>query len=138
MPLFSIIIPTYNRASLLPHTLNSVWGQSFSDFEVIVVDDGSTDATHQLLSGYQGRLRVFPQNNRGPGAARNLGASRASGDYLAFLDSDDVWLPWTLETYRRVISRSQRPAFIAGKPFRFRAEKELAGIPRGDAEAQTF
>ncbi len=125
MPLFSVIIPAFNRKALLGVALESVFAQTFSDIEIMVVDDGSTDGTRDYLASLGGRHRVFTQANLGPGSARNLGASHAAGEYLAFLDSDDVWFPWTLEIYRQVIESGQRPAFIAGKPLRFHNQEEL-------------
>src|SRR6266849_1500345 len=96
---FSIVIPTYNRAQLLAHALESVWRQRFRDYEVIVVDDGSNDETQAYLHGLNNKVRVIRQENRGPGAARNIGAHQAHGDYVAFLDSDDLWFPWTLDVF---------------------------------------
>src|ERR1051325_3423580 len=125
MPLFSVIIPTFNRASLLLSTLNSVFAQRFSDFEVIVVADGSTDQTMDYLQSLGKRVFVFQQPNKGAGAARNLGAAHAKAEYLAFLDSDDLWFPWTLEVYRQVIEEHCAPSFIAGKPYIFSSEEQL-------------
>ena len=122
---FSVIIPTYNRAALLREALESVFKQKFSDFEVIVVDDGSTDGTEETLRAFAGKIRCFGQRNRGPGAARNLGAARAEGKYLAFLDSDDLLFPWSLDVYDDVIRAHNWPAFIAGKPKVFRESAEL-------------
>jgi GT2 family glycosyltransferase len=96
-PIVSVIIPTYNRWPLVGDAIDSVLAQSYGDFEVIVVDDGSTDYTVQQLSGFGSRLRVLQQRNRGVSAARNLAARQARGKYLAFLDSDDLWLPEKLE-----------------------------------------
>ncbi|RBP45315.1 glycosyl transferase family 2 [Roseimicrobium gellanilyticum] len=124
--LFSVIIPTYNREQYLRDTLASVLQQTFNDFEIIVVDDGSTDGTVAYLSSLKGKLTLIQQSNAGPGAARNLGMQHATGEYLAFLDSDDLWFPWTLETYAEVIRTASKPAFIAGKPLLFRSEAELA------------
>lgn len=138
MSLFSLIIPTYNRAELLRVTLESVFAQTFADYEVIVVDDGSTDGTRSYLVSLGGRIQVFTQSNQGPGAARNLGASHAAGEYLAFLDSDDVFFPWTLETYGKVIEQWKRPAFIAGKPLRFQAEDELSAVVRDEMQMEAF
>lgn len=126
MPIFSVIIPTFNRAQLLAETLASVFAQRFSDYEVIVADDGSTDGTTELLASYGDRLTVVRQANGGPGAARNLAAQSAAGSYLAFLDSDDLWFPWTLDVYASiVIGDSQAPVFVAGKPAVFREKAEL-------------
>lgn len=92
-PLVNVIIPTYNRASMLTAAVDSVLAQTFPDFEVIVVDDGSTDETLDKLSAYGDRVRVISQQRRGVAAARNTGARAANGRYLAFLDSDDRWVP---------------------------------------------
>jgi glycosyltransferase involved in cell wall biosynthesis len=100
-PEFSVIIPAYNRRALLIETLNSVWQQTFADFEVIVVDDGSTDGTAEYLGSLGAKVQCVMQDNFGPGAARNRGLEIANGRYVAFVDSDDVWFPWTLETMRR-------------------------------------
>jgi len=113
MPLFSIIIPTFNRAALLREALASVARQTFRDFEVIVVDDGSSDETEQVVASCGMPVNFLRQENRGPGAARNLAIQKAQGQYIAFLDSDDQWFPWTLDTYHRIID-DQRPVFMSG------------------------
>jgi len=92
-PTVSVIIPTFNRWPLVGDAIDSVLAQNYGDFEVIVVDDGSTDGTVQQLSRFGSRPRVLQQPNRGVSAARNLAARHARGSYLAFLDSDDLWLP---------------------------------------------
>jgi glycosyltransferase involved in cell wall biosynthesis len=91
--LISVIIPTYNRAFCLERAISSVLAQVGADFELIVVDDGSTDGTRELLKPLvvTGRLRYLAQPNRGVSAARNLGIRAAQGSWLAFLDSDDEW-----------------------------------------------
>jgi glycosyltransferase involved in cell wall biosynthesis len=91
-PAVSIIIATYNRAPLLPQTLDSIFAQSFENYEVIVVDDGSTDDTREMLARYGKRIHYVHQENRGPSAARNLGARIAQADWLSFQDSDDLVL----------------------------------------------
>ena len=95
--LVSVIIPTYNRWPMLGQAVESVLAQTAGGYELIVVDDGSTDETRCRLADYGSRLTVLTQRNRGVSAARNLGASRASGGYLAFLDSDDLWHPGKLQ-----------------------------------------
>jgi cellulose synthase/poly-beta-1,6-N-acetylglucosamine synthase-like glycosyltransferase len=122
---FSVIVPTFNRVDLLFGTLESVFGQRSTDFEIIVVDDGSTDGTMKYLQSLGEHVRIFQQPNRGAGPARNLGARHAHGRYLAFLDSDDLWFPWTLQVYHDVIRRHQEPSFIVGKPYVFSDEPEL-------------
>ena len=89
----SVIIPTYNRAHLLPRCLDSVLAQDYPPSEVIVVDDGSTDSTLSLLQDSYPGIRVIPQQNKGVSAARNAGIGAAESDWLAFLDSDDTWFP---------------------------------------------
>ncbi len=138
MPLFSVIIPSFNRAALLISALNSVTAQRFTNFEVIVVDDGSTDRTHEFLKPFGERLLVLCQSNRGPGAARNLGARHARGTYLAFLDSDDLWFPWTLETYRDVILKHGAPSFVAGRPYRFSDPSELNKVRNNSIQIEQF
>jgi len=102
-PLFSVVIPSYNRASLLPEALGSVASQTCDDYEVIVVDDGSTDNTKEVVESHKLPVRYVYQKNQGAGAARNRGIAEARGEYIAFLDSDDTWLPWKLEVQRGVL-----------------------------------
>lgn len=93
-PTVSVIIPTYNRAPLVAEAVASVLAQTWTDYELLVVDDGSTDATLEVLAPFRDRLRLLQQpENRGVSAARNRGAQEARGEWLAFLDSDDLWLP---------------------------------------------
>jgi glycosyltransferase involved in cell wall biosynthesis len=92
----SVIIPTYNRVGCLREAVDSVLSQGFRGFELIVVDDGSTDETPQLLREYGDSIRVLRQENRGVSAARNAGIAAGRGELIAFLDSDDIWLPGKL------------------------------------------
>ena len=91
-PLVSVIIPTYNRWPLVREAIESVLAQRFRDFELIVVDDGSTDGTVGELGSFGGSLRLVRQQRKGVAAARNAGVRLARGRYIAFLDSDDLWL----------------------------------------------
>ena len=93
LPLVSVIIPTFNRGWVVREALDSVLEQDYRNFELIVVDDGSTDDTGSILSSYGQRLKVITQPNRGVSAARNRGIAAARGDLIALLDSDDYWLP---------------------------------------------
>ncbi len=98
--LVSVIVPTYNRAYCLARTVDSALSQTHGNVEVVIVDDGSTDGTEALVQakyGLEPRVRYYRQSNTGISGARNAGLLRARGDYVALLDSDDVWLPWKLE-----------------------------------------
>ncbi len=97
-PCVSVIIPTYNRAGIIEEAVDSVLAQDYEDFELIVVDDGSTDNTSEVLVPYGDDVRVLFQENSGVSAARNRGIAEASGKLIAFLDSDDLWLPQKLST----------------------------------------
>ncbi|MGM0452831.1 MAG: glycosyltransferase family 2 protein [Thermodesulfobacteriota bacterium] len=97
-PLVSVILPTYNRAWTVADAIDSVLAQEYDNFELIVVDDGSTDDTVALLAGYGDQIRVVSQDNRGVSAARNRGIEAAEGELLAFVDSDDYWLAGKLRT----------------------------------------
>ena len=110
MPEVSVIIPSFNRAHMLGDAVRSVLGQSFTDFELIVVDDGSTDDTAGVLGSWAGRLEVIKTRRRGVSASRNLGAEHACGRWLAFLDSDDLWLPEKLELQLEAYHR--QPDFL--------------------------
>ena len=92
-PTVSVIIPTYNNAAYLAEAIESVIAQTFRDIEIIVINDGSTDQTDQVMSAYLNRVVYIRQTNLGPSAARNRGITQAQGKYLAFLDADDIFLP---------------------------------------------
>ncbi|UCH20443.1 MAG: glycosyltransferase [Deltaproteobacteria bacterium] len=92
-PIVSVIIPTYNRSGMLTEAIDSVLAQDFTDFELIVVDDGSTDDTPRILKAYGAKIKVIAQRSAGVSAARNRGIAASSGRFIAFLDSDDLWLP---------------------------------------------
>lgn len=96
-PLVSVIIPFFCHKEWLQEALVSVFNQTFSDFEVILVNDGSKEDINDLLRKFEGRIHYFEQENQGPAAARNFGISKATGKYIAFEDSDDIWEPTKLE-----------------------------------------
>jgi glycosyltransferase involved in cell wall biosynthesis len=106
----TIVLPTYNRCRLVCRAIDSVLDQSYHAYELIVVDDGSTDATADRLASYGDRVTVIKQANRGVSAARNAGIQAASGEYIALLDSDDVWLPQKLE--RQIAFFKTRPQAV--------------------------
>lgn len=104
-PLVSAIIATYNRADIVGEAIESILGQTYKNMEVLVVDDGSTDGTHEALRRFGNRIRVVRQENAGPGAARNRGIEVARGELIAFLDSDDIWMPTKLERQVRLLEK---------------------------------
>jgi len=144
MPFFSIIVPTYNRADLIGLTLRSVLAQEFADFELLVVDDGSTDDTAAVVARHADpRLHYLPKENAERGAARNYGLARAQGEYVLFLDSDDRLHPIHLATLHTAITgRAPRPNFIATK-YDFdragqRRPSDLAALPAGPLGLEFF
>lgn len=108
----SVIIPTFNRAQLLLQAIESVLQQTYRDFEIIVIDDGSTDDTAHCVGRFGSAVRYTRQENRGVNAARNRGLSMSSGRYLALLDDDDLWLPWKLGEQVRVLDGHPDAAFV--------------------------
>ncbi len=101
--LVSVIVPTFNRAALCKRAVESVLSQTYRNLEVIVVDDGSVDDTRAKLAGLDERVKYLWQSNAGVSSARNRGIESAQGEFLAFLDSDDSWLPWKLESQLAVL-----------------------------------
>ncbi|QDH79805.1 glycosyltransferase family 2 protein [Echinicola soli] len=126
MPLISVIIPTYNRANVLPRAIKSVVDQTYTDWELIIVDDGSNDETKSVVDQFlfDERINYVYQENKGVSAARNYGAEKASGEYLIFLDSDDELLPYSLLKYAEKISKGF-PLIVFSKYFK---GKEVRGI----------
>jgi glycosyltransferase involved in cell wall biosynthesis len=105
-PLVSTVIPTYNRAHVIGEAVESALGQTYPNTEVIVVDDGSKDDTLERLKSYGDKVRVISQANAGPAAARNRGIAAARGDFVAFLDSDDLWLPEKIKQQVALMERA--------------------------------
>jgi glycosyltransferase involved in cell wall biosynthesis/LmbE family N-acetylglucosaminyl deacetylase len=97
MPKVSVVIPTYNREDYIAETIQSVFNQTFSDWEIVVLDDGSMDQTRQVVEKFGDRVKYVYQQNAGETAARNAGFAHAAGEYISFLDSDDIMLPHNLE-----------------------------------------
>jgi GT2 family glycosyltransferase len=110
---FSVVIAAYNAASTLGEAIGSVLAQTHQDFEVIVVDDGSSDGTAAVAAGFADdkRIRVHSQDNAGPSAARNRGIALARGEYVSMLDSDDLWLPNYLVEMGRALEKSPKAGF---------------------------
>lgn len=109
----SIIIPTFNRRDYITIALDSVRVQTYKDYEIIIIDDGSSDDTKEVLKPYQENVRYFYQDNRGIPATRNKGIREAKGDFIAFLDSDDHWLPEKLERQIECFSKHPHYGMVA-------------------------
>jgi len=114
-PLVSVIIPTYNRAAYLQKALQSVKEQTYQTLEIIIIDDGSVDDTRKMLENYGGELHYFYQENRGISGARNAGIRRAHGEYIAFLDSDDFWLPDKTEQQLAIFKQHPEYGLVASR-----------------------
>jgi glycosyltransferase involved in cell wall biosynthesis len=114
----SVVVPLYNKAAYISRCLRSVSAQTYRDFEAIVVDDGSTDGGDRILDTIsEPKLRVLRQANAGPGAARNRGLREARGEYVAFLDADDEWLPEYLATSIRALDQTPNAAAVTSSYF---------------------
>ncbi len=157
-PRITVVIPTRNRAEFLPGAVASALQQTVTDLEVVVVDDGSTDstpATCRALASVDPRVRVLAQEHRGPSAARNTGLAAARGEWVAFLDDDDLWLPEALATLLQATSSSTEavaclawrffceapgPSWdaVLGDPLRFRLEPWPPGNPPDPAYLRDF
>jgi glycosyltransferase involved in cell wall biosynthesis len=129
----SVVIPTYNRAALLLEAIDSVLRQTLPVREVIIVDDGSSDGTPELVRGRYPQVRVLTQKNGGPSAARNLAIREAQGAWLAFLDDDDVWLEQKIELQWREIRSWPRAAIAYCADFA--VDERLAILRRRDMDA---
>ncbi len=141
MPLFTVIIPSYNRAALLRLTLKSLAAQTFTDYEAFVLDDGSTDATPEVFKEFSGRpgwhFVRFEQNRR-QGGCRNYAMERAAGEYVTFLDADDLWLPRRLEKFAELVRRNPAAGFVFSNGYILREGRltgkffdEARAVPRG-------
>ncbi len=130
----SVIIPVYNRASLIGSTLDSLRTQTLPPKEIVVVDDGSTDDTPGMVERYAGKfpeagLRLVRQENAGPSAARNRGLALAQGDLLAWCDADDLWLPRKLEKQVQRLGEDPQAAGVYCRMFKFQSDLDDLGRP---------
>ncbi|TYS59867.1 glycosyltransferase [Sutcliffiella horikoshii] len=110
--LVSVIIPCFNSEKWIIETIDSVLNQTYSNIEIIVVDDGSTDNTKDVISNYSKRIKYIYQQNKGPSVARNLGIKKSKGKYVAFLDSDDLWESNKLEKQVEFLENNQNIALV--------------------------
>jgi glycosyltransferase involved in cell wall biosynthesis len=122
---FSVIIAAYNRENYIRQTVDSVLSQEFKDYEIIVVDDGSTDRTYDMLQTYGERIRVIRQANKGSEMAYRAGVLQSNGEYMAFLDSDDIYAPYALATYDKIITVLDHPPLIIGSDKRLQDTREI-------------
>ena len=136
--MFSIIIPLYNKAVYIEKALQSVFNQTFEKFEVIVVDDGSTDNSLQVCRdvarNVSTEVRIIEQQNSGVSTARNNGVKIAKYDYIAFLDADDWWKPTFLEEMKMLITEFSEGALYASSYFKVKGDKNISaqiGVPDG-------
>ena len=127
-PKVSVIIPTYNRAHLIKDAVESVLNQTYQDFELIVIDDGSTDNTKEVLAVYKDKLTYIYQDNQGRSSARNHGIKLVQGEYIAFLDSDDVWFLDKLERQVPVLE-SAPPDVVLVHGYKCIVDKNLQPVP---------
>lgn len=128
LPRVSVIIPAFNAAGCVRRAVDSVLGQSFQDVELLVVDDGSTDATRAILAEYGNRVRLLARENGGPAAARNHGLHHARGEYVAFLDADDYWIAEKLERQVELLDTQPAVGFCSTAT----QVVDSAGRPAGD------
>lgn len=125
MPTVSVICPAYNAAAFIEPTLQSVFGQTYQDFDFIVVDDGSTDNTRQILEKYADKIRYVYKENGGQSSARNVGIKLAQGKYIALIDHDDLWLENKLELQVREIETSRDIDMVTCGCIFFRDDRDL-------------
>lgn len=130
----SCIIPTYNSARFIAETIDSVFAQTVGMYEVLVVDDGSTDDTKSVVDSFEGRVRWLRQENSGPGAARNNGVRNTTGDFIAFLDSDDIWTPDKTEKQLARFAARPELGVCFGELFNFRTDTENGRFRDGYTE----
>lgn len=98
-PLISVILPVYNGENFIAQAVNSVLSQEHEALELIVINDGSTDHTEQILKQFEGKITCINQENSGPSKARNAGVEAAKGEYIGFIDADDIWVPGNLDVH---------------------------------------
>lgn len=119
MPQVSVVLPAYNSALFIQQTIASITAQSFEDFEIIVVDDGSIDATAEIAAAQDPRVRVVQQHNQGIAVARNVGISHARGEWIAFMDHDDLWHPQKLKAQCAVLESDFGCGIVYGEFLRW-------------------
>lgn len=138
---FSVIIPTYNRSNFISKSINSVIRQSYDDWELIIVDDGSTDNTKKVVESFvkkDARIKYLYQENKERSAARNLGIASSSGDWICFLDSDDYFLEGHLESFYQLINLNKIKRGIISSGLLFKEDEELIKKPFLDSNVDNI
>ncbi len=124
-PLVSVVIPAYNSEDYIAEAIDSVISQTYSDYELIVVNDGSKDATKSVISEYKKQITIINTPNHGVSVARNIGILAANGEYIAFLDSDDVWHPEKLEIQVNYLNKNQDVLMVCNGRIKFMDTEEI-------------
>jgi len=137
-PKISVIIPTHNRAHLVCETIDSVLTQTYTNYEIIVVDDGSTDNTKEVLERYGKKIRYFYQENQGQATASNYAVRQSKGDYLAFIDDDDLWLPEKLEQQVKVLEKYPDLHLVCSDCYALRENGNLVRWNKKKTKEDTF
>lgn len=122
----SVVIPAYNAAGFIRRTIDSVLAQTYKDFEIIVVDDGSTDNTGEIVKSYGAKVKYVYQQNARDAAARNTGIKEAQGQWIAFLDHDDEWLPEYLHSHVDLIGKHTQLRWCGSNRYRFDGKRRTA------------
>ena len=134
--MISVVIPAYNAGRFIRRTIDSVLGQTFADYELIVVDDGSTDNTGEIVKSYGSKVRYIYQQNAGDGPARNTGIAAANGEWVAFCDHDDEWLPEKLQLQMDMLNKHPDLRWCAGNFYnQSGSRKTLAAEPAAISRA---
>lgn len=138
MPKVSVIIPTYNRGQYITQALDSVLSQTYHDYEIIVVDDGSTDNTQEILKKYDGKFKSIIKENQGISKTRNRGIEESTGEYIAFLDSDDYWAPEKLEEQVKVLDRYPNVGIVYSRMPIINGRGEKIGMKPAGVSGKNF
>jgi len=130
----SVIIPTYNNEKYISKAIDSVLSQTYQNFSIIVIDDGSTDNTKQILTRYQEKITYIYQENQGVSVARNTGIHNSNSDYIAFLDSDDEWLPRKLEMQVGILDKKKNIGLVHSNDIRISEDGKILYIDKPKAK----
>ncbi|MFC0779303.1 glycosyltransferase family 2 protein [Flavobacterium sp. HJSW_4] len=138
MAFFSVVIPLYNKADHIENTIKSIFDQTFIDYEIIIINDGSTDASEATVRRFNdNRIQIFNQKNQGASVARNLGIEKSSGRFIAFLDADDYWFPNHLEELHKLIVDFPNCGLYCSR-HKIRISKKHFQIPHYDGIEKSF